>query len=98
MVTLLFPYTKIYKQYPNFAKHGDWARVTRYIEQNEKPNQAIIVLQTFNALSPPYYYKGANPTLPEEARRPLENFVREHYTVVETQDFYLERLRFLRKK
>ncbi|MDQ3323184.1 MAG: hypothetical protein M3525_12255 [Acidobacteriota bacterium] len=33
-----------------------------------------------------------------EACRPLENFVEAHYTVVDTQDFYMERLRLLRKK
>lgn len=148
LFALLFPYTKIYKQYPNFAKRGDWARVARYIEQNEKPNQAIIVFRTFDALSLPYYYKGASPILPgekffawnfedspsspnalrsetafvvskippnseeiwlateeicqnpetAEACRPLENFVEANYTVVDTKDFYSERLRLLRKK
>ena len=32
------------------------------------------------------------------ACRPLENFVEANYTVIETKDFYLERLRLLRKK
>jgi len=30
--------------------------------------------------------------------RPLENFLEANYTVIETKDFYLERVRLLRKK
>lgn len=145
---LLFPYTKIYKQFPNFAKQGDWARVARFIKENEKPNQAIIVFPNFDALSLLYQYKGANRILPDrnffawsfedapsnagamrseiefvaseiprdapeiwlatgeicqnsktaESCRPLENFIEAHYTVVDTRDFFFERLRLLRKK
>jgi hypothetical protein len=32
------------------------------------------------------------------ACRPLENFLEANYTVIETKDFYLERVRLLRKK
>jgi uncharacterized membrane protein len=148
LLALLFPYSKIYKQYPNFSKRGDWARVAQFIEQNEKPNQPIIVFQNYDALSLPFYYKGVNQILPDEnffhwrvedslsnenafksqiafviseippdvqeiwvateevcqdaktspACRPLENFLEANYTVIETKDFYLERLRLLRKK
>lgn len=147
-LALLFPYSKIYKQYPTFAKRGDWARVARFIEENEKPNQPIVVFQNYDALSLPFYYKGQNQVLPNEkffdwnaedllssekayadqtafviskippgapeiwlateescqtpetaaACRPLENFLEANYTVIETKDFYLERLRLLRKK
>ncbi|MDQ3712523.1 MAG: hypothetical protein M3388_09935 [Acidobacteriota bacterium] len=147
-LVLLFPYSKIYKQYPDFAKRGDWARVARFVEQNEKPNQPIIVFRNYDALSLPFYYKGVNRILPDEkffawsaedsfssenafsnqiafviskipsdaqeiwlateefcqnaetsrACRPLENFLEANYTVVETKDFYLERVRLLRKK
>jgi hypothetical protein len=34
----------------------------------------------------------------EASCRPLENFVREHYTIETEKDFYLEKLRLLRKK
>ena len=148
ILAFLFPYSKIYKQFPNFTKRGDWARVVRFIEQNEKPNQPIIVFQNYDALSLPFYYKGVNRILPDEkffawapenslssegafknqiafviseippdaqeswlateevcqdaktsaACRPLENFLEANYTVIETKDFYLERLRLLRKK
>jgi hypothetical protein len=148
LLALLFPYSKIYKQYPNFSKRGDWARIARFVEQNEKPNQPIIVFQNYDALSLPFYYKGMNQILPDEkffdwrmedsllsekafkdqiafviseippdvqeiwvateevcqdaktspACRPLENFLEANYTVIETKDFYLERLRLLRKK
>ncbi len=143
----LYPYS-IYKNYPRLAKRGDWARVARYIESREKPNQPIVVFQTYDALCLPLYYTGANKILPDErffdwsaeapldsedglrrqtefviseiptganeiwlatdencermetraACRPLENFVEANYTVVETQDFYMERIRLLRKK
>lgn len=65
-LALLFPFTKIYKQFPNFAKRGDWARVAKFIEANEKPNQPIIVFKTYDALSLPFYYKGVNRILPDE--------------------------------
>ena len=147
-LAVLFPYSKIYKQYPNFAKRGDWARVARFLEENEKPNQPIIIFQNYDALSLPFYYKGVNRILPDEkffawtledspvsenafkdqtafviseippdareiwlateevcqdkktaaACRPLENFLEANYTVIETRDFYLERVRLLRKK
>lgn len=147
-LALLFPYSKIYKQYPTFAKRGDWMRVAQFIRENEKPNQPIIVFQTYDALSLPFYYKGANRILPDEkffdwsaedspssenafrnqinftvseippdareiwvvteevcqsadtvvACRPLENFLQNNYTVIATKDFYLERVRLLRRK
>ncbi|MGI8640263.1 MAG: hypothetical protein ACR2MG_09905 [Pyrinomonadaceae bacterium] len=148
VLALLFPYSKIFKQYPNFAKRGDWARIARFIEQNEKPNQPIIIFQNYDALTLPFHYRGINKILPDEnffawsaensysnenafadqttfviseippeaneiwlateevcqtaetkaACRPLENFVEANYTVIETKDFYLERLRLLRRK
>lgn len=143
----LFPYS-VYKQYPALAKRGDWARVARYIEQNEKPDQPIIIFQNYDALSLPYHYTGVNRILPDRnffawdlqadfssddalkkqtefvvseippgareiwlatedlcqdaetqaACRPLENFVEANYTVLDTKDFYKERVRLLRKK
>lgn len=143
----LYPYS-IYKNYPEAAKRGDWGRVARFIEKNEKPNQRIVVFPNYDALALPFHYRGRNKIVPNEnffawnhnpvglsesalkpeidfvvseipsdapeiwlatgeicqnpktaeACRPLENFVEAHYTVVETRDFYLERLRLLRKK
>jgi uncharacterized membrane protein len=148
VLALLFPYSRIYKQYPNFAKRGDWARIAQFIKENEKPNQPIIVFKVYDALSLPFYYKGVNRILPDEkffiwdnedspssenafrnqtafvtskippdaqeiwvateevcqsaetiqACRPLENFLQNNYTVIETKDFYMERVRLLRKK
>jgi hypothetical protein len=144
---LLYPYS-IYKSYPQAAKRGDWIRVARFIEANEKPNQPIIVFQNYDALSLPFHYRGANKILPDEkffawspeaklssaaafqkqiefvvseippdapeiwlatgeicqsaetriACQPLENFVEANYTIEQQQDFYLERVRLLRKK
>lgn len=141
---LLFSYS-IYSLYPNLTKRGDWARVGTFIEQNEKPDQPIIIFTTFDAISLPYYYKGKNKILPDErffsfeiedkvgsanswrkqtefiiseippdakeiwlltndkcsfgdACLPLENFIEANYNTVETKDFYLEKVRLLRKK
>ncbi len=52
--------------YPNMAKRGDWARVGAYIEQNEAPNQPIIIFHTFDALVLPYHYHGVNKIFPDE--------------------------------
>ncbi|MDQ3798093.1 MAG: hypothetical protein M3384_01460, partial [Acidobacteriota bacterium] len=143
----LYPYS-VYKSYPQAAKRGDWIRVARFIEANEKPNQPIIVFQNYDALSLPFHYRGVNRILPDErffewgfeenpasekalakqiefviseippeadeiwlateeicqdaetriACQPLENFVRENYTIEKEQEFYLERVRLLRKK
>jgi uncharacterized membrane protein len=143
----LYPYS-IYQSYPQAAKRGDWIRVARFIEANEKPNQPVIVFQNYDALSLPFHYRGANKILPDEkffawspeanlssaaafqkqiefvvseipadaseiwlatgevcqsaetriACQPLENFVEANYTIEKQQDFYLERVRLLRKK
>ena len=65
LLTGLFAYS-ISTLYPNLAKRGDWARVCEFIQQNEKPNQPIIVFTVFDALDLPYYYQGANRILPAE--------------------------------
>ena len=137
-----------YALYPNAAKRGDWARIGAYIQQNETPNQPIIIFRNYDALALPYHYRGLNKILPDEnffaweaedssasanvyrkqtefviseiprdvpeiwllteetcqkpetqvACQPLENFIEANYTVLDTKDFYLERVRLLRKK
>ena len=52
--------------YPNVAKRGDWARVGAFLEQNERPNQPIVVFTTFDALALPYHYRGVNRIFPDE--------------------------------
>ena len=145
--TFLYPYS-VYRSYPKLAKRGDWIRVAKFIEANEKPNQPIIIFQNYDALALPYYYHGVNKILPDRnffawypqddftsenslkkqidfvisqvpanaeeiwlateelcqdkgaaaACQPLENFVETNYTVLETRDFYKERVRLLKKK
>ncbi len=147
LYAIFFGYS-IYMLYPNLAKRGDWAQVGAYLQENEKPNQPIIVFRNYDALALPYHYRGENKILPDRnffaweaeaapdsanvfekqtefiiaeipsgapeiwllteescqkpetqvACQPLENFVEENYTVLETKDFYLERVRLLRKK
>ncbi len=145
VVLLSFYIYGIYAIYPNLTKRGDWARVGRFIEQNEKANQPVIVFPNYDAINLPYYYAGKNKILPDEnffkwdyeaefgsadsqtkqteyvvstiperaeeiwlvtedgcqrtkACLPLEKFVKENYTIIETTDFYKERVRLLRKK
>ncbi len=142
---LVFFAYAVFAMYPNFTKRGDWARVAEFIEQNEKPNQPIVVFQVYEAIALPNYYNGKNQILPDEkffsffaeqkldspvafgnqikfliseippeadeiwlltnekcevgkACEPLENFVRERYTIVAEKDFYKEKVRLLRKK
>ena len=63
---LIFFAYAIFAMYPNLTKRGDWARVAAFIEQNEKPNQPIVIFQVYDAISLPNYYKGTNKILPDE--------------------------------
>ena len=40
--------------------------MAEYIQQNEKPNQPIVVFTVFDALNLPYHYRGVNKILPDE--------------------------------
>jgi uncharacterized membrane protein len=131
--------------YPFQVKRGDWARVGKFIQQIERPNQPIIVFTAFDALALPYHYKGINKILPDrrffdwewedapgkptslqaqteftiskippeadeiwlltnekcvvkDSCLPLEKFVEANYTIVEEREFYLEKVRLLRRK
>jgi Predicted membrane protein len=149
VVLMAFFYSySFYRSYAPMAKRGDWIRVARYIEANEKPNQPIIVFQNYDALSLPYHYRGVNKILPDKnffawsfeadpasegafrkqiefvigeippdaeeiwlateetchhektrkACQPLENYIEANYTIEKERDFYLEKVRLLRKK
>ena len=52
--------------YTNMVKRGDWERIAEFIEQNESPNEPIVVFSTFDALALPYHYRGMNRILPDE--------------------------------
>ncbi len=127
------------------TKRGDWERVARYVENNERPGQPVVVFRNYEALAFLQNYNGPNKVLPDDkyfhwnyegefgtaemwpkqieytismipkdakevwllteelcqtgpACVALEKFVKENYTVVETKDFYRERVRLLRKK
>jgi uncharacterized membrane protein len=144
ILVFLFPYS-MFQLYPKLAKRGDWARVAEFVQQNEKPNQPLVVFQVYDVLSFRIHYKGGNKILPDEkfvdfwlegkkdtedsfrrqidftvskiptdadeiwlltedncqttdACKPLEEFVEKNYNVIETKDFYLERVRLLKKK
>ncbi len=65
IVLVCFCYTLV-NLYPNLTKRGDWARVGQFIEQNEKPDQPIVISHTYDAIALPYHYRGVNRILPDE--------------------------------
>jgi len=65
LYAVFFAYS-IAVMYPDLTKRGDWARIAAFISQNEKPGQPIVFMPAYDALSLPYYYKGANKILPDE--------------------------------
>ncbi|HVE55722.1 MAG TPA: glycosyltransferase family 39 protein, partial [Pyrinomonadaceae bacterium] len=65
LLLIFFSYS-VYTLYPNLTKRGDWARVGAFLEQNEKPNQPIIVFTAFDAPALPYNYRGVNKIFPDE--------------------------------
>ncbi len=65
LLTCSYSYA-LFSMHPNFTKTGDWARVGKFVEQNEKPDQPIFIFPNFEAMALPYYYKGKNKILPDE--------------------------------
>lgn len=53
--------------YSPLAKRGDWARVSKFIEQNETENQPIIIFRVYDALPFRFYYTGKNRIVPPDA-------------------------------
>jgi uncharacterized membrane protein len=66
VVCLIFFSYSLFALYPNFAKRGDWARVALFLQQNEKPNQPIVLFDAYDAITLPIHYRGANQILPGE--------------------------------
>jgi hypothetical protein len=52
------------RTYASASNAGDWIRVSRYIESNERFGQPIAVFEAENALPLAYYYRGPNPIVP----------------------------------
>ena len=65
LLTCSYSYA-LFSLHPNLTKTGDWARVGKFIEQNEKSNQPIVVFPSFQAMTLPYHYAGKNKILPNE--------------------------------
>ncbi len=65
LYAIFFSYSVV-SIYPNLTKRGDWQRVAEFIEQNEKPNQSIVIFPVYDAISLPYYYRGINKVQPDE--------------------------------
>ncbi len=66
VLCLIFFVYAVFALYPNFAKRGDWQRVAGFVEQNEKPNQPVVVFTVFDALALIPNYHGVNQILPDE--------------------------------
>ncbi len=65
LLTVSYSYA-LFSLHPNLTKRGDWSRVGDFIEENETPEQPIIVFSNYEALALPYYYEGKNGILPNE--------------------------------
>lgn len=65
LLTCSYAYA-LFSLHPNLTKTGDWARVGKFIEQNEKSDQPIVIFPNFEAMALPYHYKGKNKILPNE--------------------------------
>ncbi len=65
LYAVFFTYA-LFVMYPNLTKRGDWARVAAFISQNETPGQPIVFMPAYDAISLPFYYRGANKILPDE--------------------------------
>lgn len=53
-----------FQMFKPLAKGGDFARAARYIQDNEKPGQPIVVLAAYAALPLDHYYEGVNELVP----------------------------------
>jgi hypothetical protein len=147
LLIILVP-TRLFSDYSNLVKNGDWNRVANFIETNEAENQPITTFQLHDSIPLDYAYHGKNQILrarllddwaaedkeltatrwrrqiellieqiPADPKylwlvtesychnentgvecRPLEDFIEANYTVEKSEDFYLRRVRLLRRK
>jgi hypothetical protein len=61
---VLLSLASLARTYASGANSGDWIRVTRYLEGNERPGEPIAVFEAENALPLEYYYHGPNRIVP----------------------------------
>ncbi len=64
IVVLCFFAYGIGNLYPAWTKRGDWARASRFIEENGTPGQPIAVFPVYDALVPQFSYNGPNQIVP----------------------------------
>jgi len=60
VAVVLLSLASLGRTYASGANSGDWIRVTRYLEGNERPGEPIAVFEAENALPLQYYYRGPN--------------------------------------
>lgn len=61
-------------RYAPLAKVGDYRRVARYVEANEKTNEPIVLVASHTELPFKYYYHGKNDVIPLPEHDPLERY------------------------
>jgi hypothetical protein len=64
-ILALFSASAIFARYEPLMKRGDAERIARFIEQNEQPNQPIVVFKVYNVLPLNFYYRGVNQFVPK---------------------------------
>lgn len=65
MVMVFYSYGFV-STHPNFTKRGDWTRVGRFVEANEKPGDSIVVFRVYETLAFRESYSGSNEVYPKE--------------------------------
>lgn len=79
-VSLVFSALCLVETYAPLAKHGDWVRVSRYIEQHEQRSEPILMFVAEFVLDFGYHYTGCNqllaiPRIPRDWRFDYESQV-----------------------
>ncbi len=64
-------------QFGSMAKLGDFRRVARHLEQNEKPGESIVILASHAELPLSFYYRGTNRLVPLPERDDFSDYVLE---------------------
>lgn len=92
VMVLWFFWYAVSGMYPGWTKNGDWARVGAYIQQNEKPDQPIVVFHTYDALAMHYEYHGVNRVVPDERFFDFDFGVATPERVKERTDFTIAKI------
>lgn len=96
-ITLPFEYKGANKILPD-ERFFEFGQEDKFGNENSLRKQIEFVISEFPTDASEVWLLTEEGCQTSDACLPLENFVKENYTIVETKDFYLERLRLLRRK